>query len=92
MDKCIETLLFLQQAAGHKYEFKSKRVGIRVGFDYYDEMNLLARIVTHHACDLVEEQYKSSTTIEYEIETSTLLSYATLDLKRYTRCLQPYMH
>ncbi|KAG3054276.1 hypothetical protein PC122_g22086 [Phytophthora cactorum] len=78
MDEGIETLLFLQQAAEGKYKFKSKRVGIRVNFDYDGEMNLLARIATHHACDVVEEQYKSSTAVEYGIEASTFPSYETL--------------
>ncbi|KAG4225350.1 hypothetical protein PC116_g26214 [Phytophthora cactorum] len=90
MDEGIETLLFLQQAAEGKYKFKSKRVGIRVNFDYDGEMNLLARIATHHACDVVEEQYKSSTAVEYGIEASTFPSYETF-IESNVRSILPEM-
>ncbi|KAE9316944.1 hypothetical protein PR003_g18601 [Phytophthora rubi] len=55
MDECIETLLFLQQAAEDMYTVKTTRVGQRVNHQYDREMQLLARIATHHACNLVEQ-------------------------------------
>ncbi|KAF1782985.1 hypothetical protein JG687_00014338 [Phytophthora cactorum] len=34
-------------------------------------MKLLARIATHHACDLVEELYRASRNVTYTVSTSS---------------------
>ncbi|ETP39613.1 hypothetical protein F442_12926 [Phytophthora nicotianae P10297] len=75
--ECIETLLFLQQSADDTYKFKTKRAGIRVNSKYDDEMKRLARIATHHACDLVEDQYKVRSKVVYTVEASALPGYDT---------------
>ncbi|ETL83042.1 hypothetical protein L917_16932 [Phytophthora nicotianae] len=55
MDECIESLLFLQQSAEDSYTYKRTRIGHRVNHNYDQEMQLLARIATRHACDLIEQ-------------------------------------
>ncbi|ETP11484.1 hypothetical protein F441_12994, partial [Phytophthora nicotianae CJ01A1] len=40
-------------------------------------MKLLARIATHHACHLVEDQYKASSKVAYTVEASALAEYDT---------------
>ncbi|ETM99227.1 hypothetical protein PPTG_24455 [Phytophthora nicotianae INRA-310] len=57
MDECIDHLLFLQQTAEDQYTAKVKRVGFRYSQNYDEEMSMLAKLATHHACNLVEEQY-----------------------------------
>lgn len=82
MDECIETLIFLQQAAEDKYTFKVTRVGHRVNNKYDQDMQLLARIAAHHACNLVEQQYKASQQTDYIVKSSGQTSaFQTLESK-----------
>ncbi|KAG3083760.1 hypothetical protein PI125_g19665 [Phytophthora idaei] len=55
MDECIDHLLFLQQSTEEQYIAKIKRVGLRFNQNYDEEMSMLAKLATHHACKLVEE-------------------------------------
>ncbi|KAG2820669.1 hypothetical protein PC112_g11689 [Phytophthora cactorum] len=67
MDECIDHLLFLQQSAEDRYTTKVKRVGCRYNRNYDNEMAMLAKLATHHACNLVEEQYRASGQETYDI-------------------------
>ncbi|KAG3133596.1 hypothetical protein PI124_g19612 [Phytophthora idaei] len=66
MDECIDHLLFLQQSTEEQYIAKIKRVGLRFNQNYDEEMSMLAKLATHHACKLVEEQYRVSGQETYE--------------------------
>ncbi|KUF84745.1 hypothetical protein AM587_10002886 [Phytophthora nicotianae] len=59
MDECID-ILFLQQSAEDGYWTKVSRVGCRYNQHYDEEMCVLAKLATHHACSLVESEYKLS--------------------------------
>ncbi|ETP48995.1 hypothetical protein F442_05371 [Phytophthora nicotianae P10297] len=59
MDECID-ILFLQQSAEDGYWTKVRRVGCRYNQHYDEEMCVLAKLATHHACSLVESEYKLS--------------------------------
>lgn len=74
MDESIETLLFLQQAVESNYTTKATRVGHRVNNRYDQEMQLLGRIATYHACNLEEKQYKVSLQVYYNVKSSELSS------------------
>lgn len=67
MDECIDHLLFLQQSAEDEYGAKVKRVGYRYNHEYDDEMRILAKFATRHACDFVEQQYKLSCLVKYRL-------------------------
>lgn len=69
MDECIDTLLFLQQSAEDQYMTKHLKIGFRHNLRYDAEMQLLARVYSKFACDLVEPEY------DYSIATSTTYSY-----------------
>ncbi|ETP14100.1 hypothetical protein F441_10946 [Phytophthora nicotianae CJ01A1] len=68
MDECNDHLLFLEQIAEDKYRVKARRVGFRYNNNYDEELQMLARIATHHACDLVGGQYTASKQADYTIE------------------------
>ncbi|KAG3159631.1 hypothetical protein PC128_g14569 [Phytophthora cactorum] len=74
MDECIETLLILYQGAEDSYKVETTRVGHRVNHNFDKEMQMLARIATHHACNIVEEQYTACQKSNYNVIASGLSS------------------
>ncbi|KAG3234460.1 hypothetical protein PI124_g20487 [Phytophthora idaei] len=54
-------------SAEDRYTTKVKRVGFRHNRNYDNEMAMLAKLATHHACNLVEEQYRASGQETYDI-------------------------
>ncbi|ETI53616.1 hypothetical protein L914_03316 [Phytophthora nicotianae] len=69
MDVCIDHILFLQQSAEDQYTAKVKRVGFRYNQNYDEGMCMLAKLATHHAYNLVEEQYLVSGEETYDTTT-----------------------
>ncbi|ETM98404.1 hypothetical protein PPTG_24628 [Phytophthora nicotianae INRA-310] len=69
MDVCIDHILFLQQSAEEQYTAKVKRVGFRYNQNYDEGMSMLAKLATHHACNLVGDQYLVSGQETYDTTT-----------------------
>lgn len=60
MDKCISTLLFLQQSSADQYMTMLHKVSFRFNSRYDVEMQMLARISSQFACEAVESEYNFS--------------------------------
>ncbi|GMF32396.1 unnamed protein product [Phytophthora fragariaefolia] len=56
-----------RESAENQYNYKVKRVGFGYNHGYDKEMSMLAKLVTQHDCNLVEEQYRVSGRETYEI-------------------------